>query len=107
MRGGLHFRRLPRIQSGWTVCFPPLLACGAGGRALTARLEVLSANRLAVSVANAHATYPVRIDPTFSDADRVSMGSGMNGAVYALAVSGTNLYMAGQFDLAGGQHIAN
>jgi hypothetical protein len=30
-----------------------------------------------VSVADANATYPVRIDPTFSDADWVSLGSGM------------------------------
>jgi hypothetical protein len=45
----------------------------ATGRELTARLEVLSPDRLAVSVADANATYPVRIDPTFSDADWVSL----------------------------------
>ncbi len=42
------------------------------------------------------------VQPTFSDADWVSLGSGMNGSVYALAVSGTNLYAGGYFTTAGG-----
>ena len=33
-----------------------------------------------VRVADANATYPVRIDPTFSDADWVSLNSGIPGA---------------------------
>jgi hypothetical protein len=74
----------------------------ATGRQLTARLEVLSPDRLAVTVADANATYPVRIDPTFSDADWVSLGSGMNGNVRALAVIGTDLYAGGYFTTAGG-----
>jgi len=74
----------------------------ATGRELTARLEVLSPDRLAVSVADANATYPVRIDPTFSDADWVSLGSGMDGNVSALAVIGTDLYAGGYFTTAGG-----
>jgi hypothetical protein len=84
----------------------------AAGRELTARLEVLSADRLAVSVADANATYPVRIDPTFSDADWdwSALGSGMGGAspeVNALAVSGTNLYAGGWFTTAGGVSATN
>jgi hypothetical protein len=74
----------------------------AAGRELTARLEVLSADRLAVSVADANVTYPVRIDPTFSDAGWVSLGSGMDNRVSALAVSGTDLYAGGYFTTAGG-----
>ncbi len=41
-------------------------------------------------------------DPTFSDADWVGLGSGMNNEVDALAVSGTDLYAGGQFTTAGG-----
>jgi hypothetical protein len=55
--------------SGRTLVYSRLRAQDATGRELTARLEVLAADRLAVSVADANATYPVRIDPTFSDAD--------------------------------------
>jgi hypothetical protein len=94
--------------SGRELAYSHLRVEDATGRELTACLEVLSANRLAVSVADANATYPVRIDPTFSDADWVGLGSGMSGsasslvAVMALAVSGTNLYAGGQFTTAGG-----
>ena len=63
-----------------------------------------------MSVADADATYPVRIDPTFTDADWVSLGSGMSGGisaagsciVCALAVSGSTLYAGGNFTTAGG-----
>ena len=55
-----------------------------------------------MNVADANATYPVRIDPTFSDADWVSLGLGDERRVYALAVSGTNLYAGGNFTTAGG-----
>jgi uncharacterized membrane protein len=89
--------RLTFEGSGRTLAYSRLRVEDATGRELTARLEVLSVDRLAVSVADADATYPVRIDPTFSDADWVSLGSGMNDIVFALAVSGTNLYAGGFF----------
>ncbi len=51
------------------------------GRVLTySRLRVEDATgRLAVRVAEANAAYPVRIDPTFTDAQWVRLGSGING----------------------------
>jgi hypothetical protein len=62
---------------------------------------VLSADRLAVSVADATAAYPVRIDPTFSDANWVSLNPGISGAnyiVHAIEVDGSgNLYVGGEF----------
>ena len=72
--------RLRLDGSGRALAYSRLRVEDATGRELTARLEVLSPDRLAVSVADANATYPVRIDPTFSDADWVSLNPGMPGA---------------------------
>jgi hypothetical protein len=64
---------------------------------------------LLVLVTDAEAVYPVRIDPTFSDANWVSMGGfpGVSGSVSA-AVTDTsgNLYIGGQFTVVGNA-IAN
>jgi hypothetical protein len=99
--------RLSLDGSGRTLAYSRLRVEDALGRELMARLEVLSPDRLAVVVADASATYPVRIDPTFSDADWVSLGSGMGGygssaVVYTVAVSGPELYVGGAFTYAGG-----
>ena len=97
--------RLRLEGSGRALAYSRLRVEDATGRELTARLEVLSADRLAVSVADANATYPVRIDPTFSDADWVSLNPGMPGAnadVYAIAVDGSgNVYVGGDFTVIG------
>ena len=79
-RGGGLRRQAQLEGSGRALAYSRLRVEDATGRELTARLEVLSADRLAVSVADANATYPVRIDPTFSDADWVSLNPGMPGA---------------------------
>jgi hypothetical protein len=55
---------------------------------------------LAVVVNDADAVYPVRIDPTFSDANWVSMGGfpGANGQFNAAVTDGSgNLYIGGEF----------
>jgi hypothetical protein len=55
-------------------------------------------------VNDAEAVYPVRIDPTFSDANWISMGgvNGTDGEVYAAAMDGSgNLYIGGWFGVAG------
>jgi hypothetical protein len=87
--------------SGRTLAYSRLRAEDATGRQLAARLQVLSADRLAVSVADANATYPVRIDPTFSDADWVSLNPGIpgpNDRVFATALDDSgNLYAGGDF----------
>jgi len=60
---------------------------------------------LAVVVNDADAVYPVRIDPTFSDANWISMGGvpGANGKVYAVVIDGSgDLYIGGDFAVAGG-----
>ncbi len=97
--------RLRLDGSGRALAYSRLRAVDATGRELTARLEVLSADRLVVSVADANATYPVRIDPTFSDAQWVSLNPGLpgaNGRLEAMAVDGSgNLYIAGSFTVIG------
>jgi hypothetical protein len=90
--------------SGRKLAYARLRAVDAEGKDLTARLEVTTEARLAVLVEDKAAVYPVRIDPTFSDADWSSLGSGVNGIIWALAVSGSNLYVGGEFTTAGGSN---
>ncbi|OYW76940.1 MAG: hypothetical protein B7Z37_06375 [Verrucomicrobia bacterium 12-59-8] len=100
---------LPR--SGREVGYSRLHVTDATGRELTAKLEVLAADRIAVCVEDAAAAYPVRIDPTFSDSDWVSLNPGIlgtNGTVYAMAVDGSgNLYVGGTFTMAGSAAASN
>ncbi len=97
--------RLTLDGSGRVLAYSRLRVEDATGRELTACLEVLSVDRLAVRVADASATYPVRIDPTFSDDDWVSLNPGMPGAnypVYAVAADGSgNVYVGGSFYVIG------
>jgi hypothetical protein len=69
------------------------------------------ATALALVVDDTDAAYPVRIDPTFSDANWISMvgladvgrmGDPQNPLVYALAASGSDVYVGGDFTTAGG-----
>ena len=91
--------------SGRELAYSPLQAVDATGRELTARLEVLSPDRLALRVEDGNATYPVRIDPTFSDANWISMNPSIPGAnfpVTAAVVDGWgNLYIGGDFQAVG------
>jgi hypothetical protein len=91
--------------SGRALAYTRLRATDATGLELQARLEVLSADQLAVRVADGSATYPVRIDPTFSDANWVSFNPGMPGAdsdVYAIAVDASgNVFVGGDFAVIG------
>jgi hypothetical protein len=91
--------------SGRALAYSRLRVTDATGRELTARLEVLSTDQLAVCVSDANATYPVRIDPTFSDANWVSLNPSMPGAeggAGAVAVdSSGNVYVGGGFTVIG------
>src|ERR1019366_3716487 len=97
--------RLRLEGSGRVLACRRLRVEDATGRELSARLEVLSADRLAVRVADANATYPVRIDPTFSDADWVSLNPGVpgaNGVVSAIVVDDNgDVYFGGSFTFIG------
>ena len=96
--------RLVLADGGRKLAYTRLKAEDARGRELPARLEVVSANRLAVVLEDAAAEYPVCIDPTFSDANWSALGTGMNGPVLALAVSSNTLWLfwnsSGRFETA-------
>jgi hypothetical protein len=87
------------------LAYSRLRAIDATGKVLAAKIEVLATDRLAVFVEDAGAAYPLRIDPTFSDANWVSLNPGIpgaNGAVYAAAVDANgNLYIGGTFTFVG------
>lgn len=103
--------KLTLARSGREVGYSRLHVTDAAGRELGASLEVLATDRIAVRVEDAAAIYPVRIDPTFSDADWVSMNPGIlgtDGPVYALAVDGSGkLYAGGSFSKAGAATASN
>ncbi len=86
------------------VCYHRLRAVDASDRELPARFVVNRATRLSIVVDDAEALYPVRIDPTFSDADWVSLGgiAGPNPRVSTTVVDdGGKLYIGGFFRTVG------
>jgi len=91
--------RLVLGGSGRKLAYNRLRVVDARGQELTARLEVTDATRLTLVVDDAAAIYPVRIDPTFSDADWSALGSGINIEVVSLAMSGMDLYVGGRFNM--------
>src|SRR5439155_26291772 len=110
-------------NSGRKVAYSRLRVTDATGKELSARMEVIKSNSesrkqkaemaaLVVLVNDAEAVYPVRIDPTFSDANWISMGGipGADDQVYAAVVDGSgNLFIGGSFTVVGdviANHIA-
>ena len=82
-----------------------LLTSAATKEGTTATGSAMPGQSLVVVVEDAEAVYPVRIDPTFSDANWVSLNPGMPGAdsgVLAIAVDGSgNMYVGGWFTFIG------
>jgi trimeric autotransporter adhesin len=111
--------RLVLENSGRNVAYSRLQVMDATGRQLPARIEVLrdaatrrtskaevpgEAPSLTILVNDVNAVYPIRIDPTFSDENWISVGpfAGADGAVKAAVVDEAgNLYIGGAFTTAG------
>lgn len=106
--------RLVPDGSGREIAYNCLRVTDVTGRELPARMEVASAgdaltrlrsSSISVLVDDTTAVYPVTIDPTFSDADWISMGQPPvgNGTIYAMVVDNFgNLFVGGQFSVLGG-----
>lgn len=82
--------RLVLADNERNMVYNRLKAVDARGRELSAKLEVVSGNRLALILDDTSAEYPVRIDPTFSDGNWVSIfgapGLDYNSDAVAMAV---------------------
>lgn len=86
------------------ISYNRLHVTDATGRELSARFEVADAELL-VQVNDVGAVYPVRIDPTFSDANWSSFigANGPNDTVFTSVSDGLgNLYIGGKFTQIGG-----
>jgi len=96
--------RLTPVGSARTVAYHRLRVTDAQGHKLPAHLDILSSACLAVVVDDAGAVYPIRIDPTFSDANWVNFFGlpGANGNINATVVDANgNLYVGGIFSVCG------
>ncbi len=93
--------------SGRELAYTRLRVTDARGEELTAFMDVLDEDRLMIRVADAGAEFPVRIDPTFSDADwtciNVNGGTpGTDGSVGAMVADGAGkVYICGNFTRVG------
>jgi len=111
--------RLVLDNSGRRIAYSRLRVTDATGRQLPARIQAgikseirnpKSEMDLAVVLNDADAIYPVRIDPTFSDANWSSMGGvpGADSVVFAVAADGAgNVYIGGAFTVAGDTIVNN
>ena len=104
----VHGAQLVLDKSGRKIAYSRLRVTDSNGKELPARIEVVNASKsemaLAVVVNDSDAVYPVRVDPTFSDANWVSLGgiNGANSVVSAVVVDNSgNLYIGGAFTVVG------
>jgi hypothetical protein len=94
-------------KSGRKIAYTRLKVTDARGITLAARMEVNAPAKVTVQVTDADAAYPLRVDPTFSDADWVSIGSAFSGPGSVNAITSLNgiLYFAGAFQSQGANGI--
>lgn len=93
-----------------TLAYSKLKVVDAMQRQVDAWLTAPHPDQLRIEVDDRLAAYPLRIDPTFSDANWISMGgvSGVNGSVHAVVGdSQGSIYIAGDFQFVGTQTASN
>ncbi len=91
-------------ETGREFAYSKLLVTDAVGKKLPSGFKINSQNEFVIAVDDSGATYPIRIDPTISDANWVSMGVAQFIAchIFALAYdSFGNLYVGGEFNTLG------
>ncbi|WP_306524543.1 hypothetical protein [Dokdonella sp.] len=104
----LHDAIALRMADGRVLHYHALQVIDADGHTLAARMTPLSSKQLRIEVQDAGARYPIRIDPTFTDANWTGIAEpGFNGLIRALVVGGGKLYAGGEFTAANGGVLAN
>jgi len=93
-------------KSGRRLAYSKLHVTDANGIDIASRMEVSDPTRLAILVDDWSAVYPLRIDPTFSDADWQNMSKSLPGANNTVhdMVTDTNaglVYACGSFSFIG------
>lgn len=100
-----------RLDSGRELTWHSLLVLDRSGAAVPATWTVADVGRVEIRVEDREAAYPLRIDPTFSDADWAGFGPrngvGFIGSVNAVASFGGDLIVGGQFTKLGSTTINN
>ena len=87
------------LESGRRLVYHRLRVTDATGRTLAATMQAPAATAIRIEVQDAGAAYPIRIDPTITDADWVSMSehAGANNDVFCIVFHGGNMYVGGHF----------
>lgn len=92
-----------RMADGRALHYHALQVTDALGRVLPAQMRAVSREVLRIEVDDAAAHYPLRIDPTFVDADWTSLQSpGFDGSITAAVYGDGRLYIGGEFTAANG-----
>jgi hypothetical protein len=90
------------LESGRELLYHRLKVTDSKGKTLPAKFELGGGDQLRIVVADAGAAYPVRIDPTITDADWVSIALPDATDVFAMKLVGSSLYVAGSFNAIAG-----
>ncbi len=94
------------MDNGRKLEYHRLFITDALGKTFPGEMKAISEDLICIWVHDSGAAYPLTIDPTITDANWVAI-TGFNGSVYAIAVSGSNLYVGGMFTTAGGVSATN